>query len=518
MKEILYIQAGSQANYAGTHFWNTQESYFTYGDEEDPLTAHGISFREGLNQKGEPTYCPRLLAFDHKAQFGTLSQTNAMFGMDDTPDEQVLWSGDPVEYKQEPIHKSHYQTDIDELDTGDASAEDVRYWSDFNRLYYVPRTVQKVPDIPDWEESEGNWSAGHETFTRYDEDTGLMEGPLRLFLEECETIQGIQLMHETSTFGSFVHSFLTSLRDDFVKLPILAWPLLSDTQPQPFQSVNNRRGTRKIINDALVLRSLSELASMSIPIQSATTWTDEVFSNTYMHANRTHAYHTSAILSAHIETVTLPLRLNGPRDDIHGFCEQLSWRTALPFAELSGVFPHADELEKRIYNFSSAINASKSNPHPACFGRRDVTRGFDSHPRITSYNEWRSHRQSDIDDSLVSSTHAAAYPLPTSFPAFFRSADTPSGPSGQGLLSRPRSTSVFSSIGATSGTAALFAGYAAFLEECARTQKISNAGIDGDEMRDLANELWTLRDNAGGEADRATSETSDVDVRGEDED
>lgn len=52
MKEILYIQAGTQANYIGTHFWNTQESYFTYGDEEeDPETSHGISFREGLNLK-----------------------------------------------------------------------------------------------------------------------------------------------------------------------------------------------------------------------------------------------------------------------------------------------------------------------------------------------------------------------------------------------------------------------------------------------------------------------------------
>lgn len=84
-------------------------------------------------------------------------------------------SGDPVEYKQEPVGKSQYQTDLEELDFagGDASSAaqlaDVRYWSDFNRLYYVPRTVQKIPDIPEWADAEGNWTAGHETFTRYDE-------------------------------------------------------------------------------------------------------------------------------------------------------------------------------------------------------------------------------------------------------------------------------------------------------------------------------------------------------------
>ena len=64
MKEILYIQAGSLPNFVGTHFWNTQESYFEYdgddGDEDDdgvgePEINHDISFREGLSQKVSPS-------------------------------------------------------------------------------------------------------------------------------------------------------------------------------------------------------------------------------------------------------------------------------------------------------------------------------------------------------------------------------------------------------------------------------------------------------------------------------
>lgn len=56
MKEIIYIQAGSLANFTGTHFWNTQESYFIYGSEEDgnaddPIVSNDISFREGLTYK-----------------------------------------------------------------------------------------------------------------------------------------------------------------------------------------------------------------------------------------------------------------------------------------------------------------------------------------------------------------------------------------------------------------------------------------------------------------------------------
>jgi hypothetical protein len=47
-------------------------------------------------------------------------------------------------------------------------------------------------------------------------------------------------------------------------------------------------------------------------------------------------------------------RLSAAKDDIPSFAAQLSWRTALPFAELRGIFPHADGMElERIYNFSS---------------------------------------------------------------------------------------------------------------------------------------------------------------------
>ncbi len=56
MREILYVQAGNLANYVGTHFWNTQESYFAYSDDDEPLVNHDISFREGLTRKVSSHY------------------------------------------------------------------------------------------------------------------------------------------------------------------------------------------------------------------------------------------------------------------------------------------------------------------------------------------------------------------------------------------------------------------------------------------------------------------------------
>ena len=49
MREIIYIQAGPLSNHIGTHFWNAQQSYFTYSDDEEVVINDDISFREGLS-------------------------------------------------------------------------------------------------------------------------------------------------------------------------------------------------------------------------------------------------------------------------------------------------------------------------------------------------------------------------------------------------------------------------------------------------------------------------------------
>jgi hypothetical protein len=48
---------------------------------------------------------------------------------------------------------------------------EVRYWSDFNRVYLNPRSVQKLPDTDGWGDVEGDWKHGQEEFVRYNEVT-----------------------------------------------------------------------------------------------------------------------------------------------------------------------------------------------------------------------------------------------------------------------------------------------------------------------------------------------------------
>ena len=91
-----------------------------------------------------------------------------------------------------------------------------------------------------------------------------------------------------------------------------------------------------------------------------------------------------------------------------------------------------------------------------------------------------------------------AYPLPSSYPSFFRaqhlgvgSQYTPSG-----IFAQPRSVQMLSTLASGWAMPRLLTQYADFVGHCVR-RKINWGlmGIDGDEARELRDELWTLRDN-----------------------
>lgn len=104
------------------------------------------------------------------------------------------------EIQQDPIPDIAYQSQLDqETDDEDSDphaaalgqqpdpkkspavpplvASDIRYWSDYNRVYYIPRSIHKLPDLADWETAEGDWQGGRETFLRYDSVSSWPESP-----------------------------------------------------------------------------------------------------------------------------------------------------------------------------------------------------------------------------------------------------------------------------------------------------------------------------------------------------
>lgn len=70
----------------------TQESYFTYGPNEESPVDHDIHFRPGVGADGAETYTPRTIIYDLKGAFGTLRRDNALYSSGgDQSQEQGQW-------------------------------------------------------------------------------------------------------------------------------------------------------------------------------------------------------------------------------------------------------------------------------------------------------------------------------------------------------------------------------------------------------------------------------------------
>lgn len=140
-------------------------------------------------------------------------------------------------HRQEPIAASEYQAS---LETGaEAPAltkESVRYWSDFNRVFYHPVSIVQLNEyelnstLMPFEK----WAMGEELFASLDKDQDLVDRDLRPFAEEADQMQGIQVMAGLDdAWGGFAAKYIERLRDDYGKMPIWVWGLQEPTAGLP---------------------------------------------------------------------------------------------------------------------------------------------------------------------------------------------------------------------------------------------------------------------------------------------
>ncbi|TBU44587.1 tubulin nucleotide-binding domain-like protein [Dichomitus squalens] len=524
-KEILYVQAGTFANFVGTHFWNAQEGYFTYSHDEEPAVYHDRSFREGLNNKGESTYCPRLLLFDRKSQFGALS--DELYRSNDSS-TAGQWEGGVIEYRQEPIPKSQYQTRLDQGEPEDDAqvnedlapdSHQIRFWSDYSRVFLHPRTLQMLPDLADWEAADGEWIKSRESFQQYDIDHDLMENEMRNFVEECDGLQGLQLFSDCPAFGGFTDAFLTAFLDEFPKLTSLAFSFLSDASSNATVTAEEPEAT-KALNDALSLRSLYSLSTLNVPIQHPSAWERGDWLDDLRLEMRS-PYHTSALLSTHIESATLPFRLKASEHDMSSISGLLNMSGTTGTAHIAGTYPlsaAASDAQKKVYDFSAVTEfrgKSRSQKLATEYGRAQVLRGdFSSTEWLKVNGMFPSNTPTSI------SFRAPAYPTPTSFPRIVKEASMLSSSSSNRSSQNGVSDiyhNVFSALTTSSATSRLFASHARLAQECVdkRAEVVTRMGLEFDEIRDLKDDLWALCDqyaDDGGEG----REDADEEI-GEDE-
>ncbi|MCJ1361937.1 mtDNA inheritance, partitioning of the mitochondrial organelle [Acarospora aff. strigata] len=310
MHEIITLQLGQRSNYVATHFWNTQESYFTYSDQEASLVDHDIHFRPGIGANGTETFTPRTLIYDLKGGFGSLRKINALYEVQEEQElPKGLWDGNVVVQKQSSIEQNEYLKSLEEgLPAPSLSTEMVRYWSDFNRVYYSPKSIVQLNDfdlnsrLMPFE----RWDVGEDLFGDLDREHDLLDRDLRPFAEECDQIQGLQVMTAVDdAWGGFAARYIDRIRDDFGKTSIWVWALEDGKNGQ------REKQLRRAVNVARSIQDVSTQASLYIPVL-----VPPQKCPSYVDLDQTSQWHTSAMVSVALESMTLPSRLrplNGER-------------------------------------------------------------------------------------------------------------------------------------------------------------------------------------------------------------
>ncbi|KAI7366752.1 tubulin nucleotide-binding domain-like protein [Hortaea werneckii] len=304
MHEIVTLQFGQQANYIGTHYWNTQESYFTYAGQDESPINHDKSFRPGVGADGSETYSPRTLIYDLKGAFGTLRRENALYELQQQEQsvQEGGWSGSTMSLQLPPIAPSGYQQALDQgVEPPQLTNETVRFWSDYNHLFYHPRSIVQLNE---YELNSSlmpfeKWATGEELFDNLDREHDLLDRDLRPFLEECDQLQALQILTSLDdAWGGFTAKYLERIADDLGKG--CRWVFGS----QDGQRKSREKQLLQVANSAQSLFAMNDTASMQIPLSSAPRSLPS-----YVQMDPASKWNTSALQAAAFESLTLPTRL-----------------------------------------------------------------------------------------------------------------------------------------------------------------------------------------------------------------
>lgn len=159
-----------------------------------------------------------------------MRKTNALYEAEDDRnilDQTGVWPSKPIVHRAEPIPQSLYQQNLDAgLEPPQLSTSTVKYWSDFNRVYYHPKSIVQLSefDVNDKLMPFESWDVGMDLFQKLEREVDLVDRDLRPFIEECDGLQGLQIMTGVDdAWGGWASGWLERLRDEYGKLSIWTW-------------------------------------------------------------------------------------------------------------------------------------------------------------------------------------------------------------------------------------------------------------------------------------------------------
>ncbi|MBN3317643.1 MSTO1 protein, partial [Atractosteus spatula] len=349
-REVVTLQLGHFSNYVGTHWWNLQDAALCYDPDSHSPPSELLSdvlFREGVTLGGQTTYTPRLITLDLKGSLSTLRQEGSLY---ETGKEvrTFTWEGEVMTHRESPPAKNSFLQDLDRLDEGQLLAEgdfsatqaqesealsaggiamatvntsleraqkryslegSVRVWSDFLRVHLHPRSMMVINQYNHDGESNRLEAFGQgEALCRSATVLEELEDRLHFFVEECDYLQGFQVLCDLQDGFSGLGSGVTELlHDAYGGRGIFTWGLAPVRHPDtsPVKELYH------LVNSALGLVSLSNHSSLFCPLTlrgGLGRCPAPPTSFPHLQFDSSLWYHSSAVLAAALDTMTVPYR------------------------------------------------------------------------------------------------------------------------------------------------------------------------------------------------------------------
>lgn len=227
-------------------------------------------------------------------------------------------SGRTAVHRQTPLELSNYQASLEDGTSAPAmTTTSTRYWSDFSRVYYHPKSSVQIYDyelnssIMPFE----RFHMGNELFDTLDKEHDIVDRDLRPFAEECDMMQGIQVLTTLDdAWGGFGASYIEALRDEYPKTTIWTWGLQTSNH-----DANKKTRLLRLVNTAQSLSGLCDQSSILIPLSLPGYNLSQTVS-----IDRSSKWHTSALLSAALETASLPSRLRNEQGGLSATLDTLT--------------------------------------------------------------------------------------------------------------------------------------------------------------------------------------------------
>ncbi|XP_048144477.1 protein misato homolog 1 isoform X1 [Corvus hawaiiensis] len=396
--EAVTLQLGHYSGCVGAHWWGLQAAALRSPAEPAELRAAAL-LRFGRGPGGPETPTPRLVALELKGGVGSLRADGA------GTEPPVSWDGAVADCRDRAPAGGCAPRDTGSR-RGDAAGDgkgnrgaagpgaapagsqdtpSVRLWSDYLNVHLHPKSVYVIRQYL----HDGDCGC----LEAFGQGESLLQDPacveeledrLHFYVEECDYLQGFQVLCDLHNGFSGVGAKVTELlHDEYSRKGILTWgltPVLStvgDPQNSFHRLMNTALGIAHLSRHSSLFCPLSLSGSLGIKPQPPVTFP-------YIKYDASLNYHSSAILAAALDTLTAPYRLWSFQGSMMHFADSLTFSgrkavaawAALPLPALSGsslpdtLSAHQQDVPWKL------LSSWREQKVSCCFAQSVVLRGI----------------------------------------------------------------------------------------------------------------------------------------------